>query len=67
MYCIKAEIPQHLWAMDDELKVIYHSNDSGCIWVLATCEARNRFVEETAGMVKSQRQQHYADFFCNAD
>ena len=67
MYCIKAEIPQHLWAMDDELKAIYHGSDSVCIWVLATREARNRFVEETAGMVISQRQQYYADFFSNAD
>ena len=55
MYCIKAEIPQHLCAMDDELKAIHHSSDSVCIWMLATREARNRFVEDTAGMVKSQR------------
>ena len=67
MYCIKAEIPQQLCAVDGELKAIYHSSDSVCIWVLATREARNRFVEETAGMVKSQREQHYADFFSNAD
>lgn len=67
MYCIKAEIPQQLCAMDDKLKAIYHSSDSLCISVLAAREARNRFVEETAGMVKSQREQHYADFFSNAD
>jgi hypothetical protein len=67
MYCIKAEIPQQLCAIDDEVKAIYHSSDSVCIWVLATREARNRFVDETAGMVKSQREQHFADFFSNAD
>jgi hypothetical protein len=67
MYCIKAEIPQQLCAIDDEVKAIYHSSDSVCIWVLASREARNRFVDETAGMVKSQREQHFADFFSNAD
>ena len=67
MHRTKAKFPQQLCAMDDELKAIYHSSDSVCIWVLATREARNRFVEETAGMVKSQREQHYADFFSNAD
>ena len=67
MYCIKAEIPQYLCAMDDELKAIHHSSDSVCIWMLATREARNRFVEETAGMVKSQREWHHADFFSTAD
>ena len=67
MYCIKAEIPQHLCAMDDELKAIYHSSDSVCIWVLTTRDARNGFVDETTEMAKRQRGQHYADFFSNAD
>ncbi len=31
MICIKAEIPEDLCQIDDELKAIYHSKDSVCI------------------------------------
>ncbi|MBT4731245.1 hypothetical protein HOB87_04690 [Candidatus Woesearchaeota archaeon] len=41
-------------------KAIYHSNDAVCIWVLKTRDDRNRFVEETAGMMKSDREKYYA-------
>ncbi|WP_435190411.1 hypothetical protein ACMAZA_04430 [Pseudothioglobus sp. nBUS_23] len=59
MYCIKAEIPQEICDIDDELKAIYHSNDTVCIWVFKTREDRNRFMDETAGMLKLDREQHY--------
>ena len=59
MYCIKAEIPQEICDIDDELKAIYHSNDTVCIWVFKTREDRNRFMDETAGMLKREREQHY--------
>ena len=59
MYCIKAEIPQEICDIDDELKAIYHSNDTVCIWVFQTREDRNRFIDETAGMLKRDREQHY--------
>ena len=59
MYCIKAEIPQEICDIDDELKAIYHSNDTVCIWVFKTREDRNRFMNETAGMLKLDREQHY--------
>jgi len=52
MFSIKAEIPQELCEIDDELKVIYHSKDIVCIWVLKTREDRNRFLDETAGILK---------------
>ena len=42
--------------MDDELKAIYHGTDSVCIWVFETREDRNRFVEETTGMKKEERE-----------
>ena len=32
MICIKAEIPKELSSIDDELKAIYHSKDSICVW-----------------------------------
>jgi hypothetical protein len=59
MYCIKAEIPQEICDIDDELKAIYHSNETVCIWVFKTREDRNRFMNETAGMLKLDREQHY--------
>lgn len=58
--CIPAAVPPELCAVDDELKAIYHSADSICIWVFATREERNRFVEETQGMAKAEREAHYA-------
>ena len=59
MYCIKAEIPQEICDIDDELKAIYHSSDTVCIWVFKTRADRNRFMDETAGMLKLDREQHY--------
>ena len=63
MYCIKTEIPQEICDIDDELKAIYNSRATVCIWVLKSREDRNRFVDETAGMVKSEREQHFKSFY----
>ncbi len=63
MICIKADIPEEVCAIDDELKAIYHSKNTVCIWVFQTREDRNRFMDETAGMIKDQRQQHYDRFY----
>ena len=63
MFCIKAEIPQEICDIDDELKAIYHSKDSVCIWVFMKGEDRNRFVVETAGMIKDERQRHFENFY----
>ena len=56
MIYIKAEIPKELNDIDDELKAIYHSSDSICIWVFETREDRNRFMDETVGMMKEERE-----------
>ena len=32
MICIKTEIPKEICEIDDELKAIYHSKDTICIW-----------------------------------
>ncbi len=61
-FCIKTEIPQEICDIDDELKAIYHSNDSICIWVFQNREDRNRFMNETAGMLKDEREKHFATF-----
>ena len=55
MICIKTDIPQEICDIGDELKAIYHSKDTVCIWVFKTREDRNRFMDETAGMHKDDR------------
>ena len=36
MICIKTEIPEEICNIDDELKAIYHSKDTICIWFFKT-------------------------------
>ena len=59
MICIKTDIPEELGRIDDELKAIYHSQDSVCIWVFKTRQDRNRFMDETVGMKKVGRENYY--------
>ena len=59
MICIKANIPEELNEIDDELKAAYHSKDTVCFFILKTRELRNKFIEETKGMNKSEREQVY--------
>ena len=65
MICIKADIPQEICDIDDELKAIYHSRDTVCIWVFGTREDRNRFMNETAGMMKAEREKHFAEHYAD--
>ena len=59
MICIKANIPEELNEIDDELKAVYHSNDTVCFFILKTRELRNKFIEETKGMNKNEREKVY--------
>ena len=59
MICIKANIPEELNEIDDELKAAYHSKDTVCFFILKTRELRNKFIEETKGMNKSEREKVY--------
>tara|TARA_B100001175_G_scaffold281907_1_gene260607 strand:+ start:4958 stop:5152 length:195 start_codon:yes stop_codon:yes gene_type:complete len=59
MICIKTKIPKEICEINDELKSIYHSNDSICIWVFKTRDDRNKFMDETIGMMKKDREDHY--------
>jgi len=59
MYCIPIDIPQSLCEIDDELKAIYHSKDTVCIWVFHSIEDRNNFVDETVGLSKAERENHF--------
>ena len=63
MICIKTDIPKEICDIDDELKAIYHSKDTICIWVFKTRKDRNKFMDETAGMVKNQREIHFESFY----
>ena len=59
MICIKTEIPKEICDIDDELKAIYHSKDTFCIWIFKTREDRNNFMNETAGMQKDDREKYF--------
>ena len=63
MICIKTQIPEEICKIDDELKAIYHSNDSFCIWVFECRDDRNRFMEETVGMMQEERETHFETNF----
>ena len=59
--CIKTEIPKEICEIDDELKAIYHSQDTVCIWIFRSREDRNNFMNDTVGMKKEEREKHYSD------
>ena len=63
MICIKTDIPEEICKIDDELKAIYHSKDTVCIWVFRTREDRNKFMDETIGMKKDDRQNYFDNFY----
>ena len=62
MICIKANIPEELSKIDDELKAIYHSSDTVCFFLFKTRELRNEFVERTKGMNKLEREKIYEEY-----
>jgi hypothetical protein len=59
MICIKAEIPEELNKIDDELKAIYHSRETVCFYLFKTRDLRNEFVERTKDMNKEDREKVY--------
>ena len=62
MICIKTNIPKELSEIDDELKAIYHSKDTVCFFLFKTRELRNKFIEETKGMNKEDREKIYNEY-----
>ena len=62
MICIKADIPEELNDIDDELKAIYHSKDTVCFFVFKNKEQRDEFVEKTKGMLKIERETIYQEY-----
>jgi len=62
MICVKADIPKELNKIDDELKAIYHSEDTICFFIFKNRELRNQFVEKTKGMKKIERETIYQKY-----
>ena len=62
MICIKTEIPQEICDIDDELKAIYHSNETVCFFIFKTRNDRNEFIEKTKGMKKTEREKIYQEY-----
>jgi len=62
MICIKANIPEELSKIDDELKAIYHSSETVCFFIFKTREQRNNFIERTKGMKKIEREKIYEEY-----
>ena len=65
MICISANIPENICDIDDELKAIYHSHDTVCIWLFNTRQDRNNFMDKPAGMKKDERENFYLKFYSN--
>ena len=63
MLCIKADIPDEICKINDELKAIYNSSDTFCIWVFKSMEDRNKFMQETIGMAKKEIENYYNLFY----
>ena len=63
--CVKAKIPRELTYIDDELKAIYHSKDSICIWVFKSRESRNEFMDNTMNMSKAEREEYFINNYSN--
>lgn len=61
MICIKTAIPKEISEIDDELKAIYHSQDTVCIWVFQSRVDRNNFMNETVGMNKEDQEKYFSD------
>lgn len=52
MNCFKAQVPNHLQSVEDELKAIYQSKDSIYIWIFKNVSEKNKFINEKIGMLK---------------
>ena len=59
MICLPVDIPEELCIIDDELKAIYHSKNTVCIWIFETRDDRNDFMNATEGMDKATREDYY--------
>mgnify|MGYP000942980587 CR=1 FL=1 len=59
---MKADIPKELNKIDDELKAIYHSQDSVCFYIFKSRDLRNQFIENTKTMHRAHREEIYKKY-----
>ena len=62
MICINANIPKELNDIDDELKAIYHSKNTVCFYIFKNRDQRNKFIEKTKRMNKTDREIVYQKY-----
>ena len=62
MIWIKADIPEEICKINDELKAIYHSKDTVCFYIFKSRDLRNEFIEKTKGMNKIEREEVYKEY-----
>jgi hypothetical protein len=62
MICINADIPKELNDIDDELKAIYHSKNTVCFYIFKNRDQRNKFIEKTKRMNKTDREIVYQKY-----
>ena len=62
MICIKADIPEELNNIGDELKAIYHSKDTVSFYLFKSRDLRNEFIEKTKGINKIDREEIYKNY-----
>jgi len=63
MICIQVDISQSVCDIDDDLKAIYYSKDTVGIWTFKTWMDRKKFVDDTVGMLKFERENYYEEYF----
>ena len=59
MICLPVDIPKELCIIDEELKAIYHSKNTVCVWNFATRDDRFDFMNAAVGLDKSTRKNYY--------
>ena len=52
MICIKTKVQKKYVKLKTALKAINYNHNSICIWVFKTRCDRNKFIDETIGMLK---------------
>ena len=62
MICINADIPKELNDIDNELKAIYHSKNTVCFYIFKNRDQRNKFIEKTKRMNKTDREIVYQKY-----
>ena len=58
MNCFKAQIPDHLQSVKDELKAMYQSKDSICIWIFKNVSEKKQIYKRDDWNAKEEIDNH---------